>query len=309
MVRDPKRRKRKLLKILLSGMATTILVLALMVGLLAWYLHPNCERTHGIVYSERDGQDLTFDVVRPRNPNGKGVILLVSGSWKSTPNTFEIWMAAPLLRAGFTVLAVSHLSQPRAKIQDTVGDVHRAVRFIRLHADEYGIDPENLGVTGASSGGHLSLMLATRGGPGPAGAPDPVDRESSAVQAAAVFFPVTNLLDLGTSTENMGDGGPPRSYRNSFGPEAADLDQWKQIGHEISPVYHVTKALPPVLIIHGDADTLVPLEQSQWFVQGAAEADANPVELRVRPGKGHGWLTILWDVRQFASWFEIQLSE
>ena len=130
------------------------------------------------------------------------------------------WMVAPLLRRGYTIFAVSHLSQPQATVMEIVADVHRGVRFIRHHAKEYGIDPNRIGVAGGSAGGHLSLMLATRGGPGVPDANDPVDRESSAVQAAAVFFPVTDLLNLGDSTENPGDGGPPKSFVKAFGPRS-----------------------------------------------------------------------------------------
>jgi acetyl esterase/lipase len=190
---------------------------------------------------------------------------------------------------------------------EIVEDVQHAARFVRAHAKEYGIDPQRLGVSGASSGGHLSLMLATCGGPGDANAADPVQRESSAVQAAAVFFPVTDLLNLGPSTQNLGDGGPPKSFRKSFGPKAADLSEWKTIGHGVSPIYHITKDMPPICIAHGDADTLVPLDQSVRFKQRASEL-GHDVSLTVRPGQKHGWLTMLWDMHLFAVWFADRLS-
>jgi acetyl esterase/lipase len=190
---------------------------------------------------------------------------------------------------------------------EIVEDMHRAVRFVRLHAKDYAIDPARLGVTGGSAGGHLSLMLATRGGPGLADAADPVDRESSAVQAVAIFFPVTDLLNLGKSTENLGDGGPPRSFRNSFGPDAAtNLAIWKTIGRDTSPIYHVTEDLPPILIVHGDADTLTPLEQSQWFQAKALEA-GRPIELVVHRNGRHGWPSMVFDIRRFALWFDRHL--
>ena len=182
-------------------------------------------------------------------------------------------------------------------------DVNRAVRFIRLNADKYQVDPKRLGVTGGSSGGHLSLMVATRGGPGPADAADPIDRESSAVQAVAIFYPVTDLLNLGKSTENPGDGGPPKSYVKGFGPESTNPAVWKVIGHELSPIYYVSSNLPPSLIYHGDADTLVPLDQSERF-QAEARKAGGTVELVVHPGGEHGWLTMVWDLRKFADWFD-----
>ena len=284
-----------------------VAVAAIAAGGLWLYFHPSFERTDGVIYTERHGYDLTFDFVTPRQPNGLGIVVMVSGGWRSSPDGFRPWMVAPLLRRGYTVFAVSHLSQPEATVMEIVEDVNRAVRFIRYHAAEYGIDPNRIGVTGGSAGGHLSLMLATRGGPGSPDANDPVDRESSAVQAAAIFFPVTDLLNLGQSTENAGDGGPPKSFVKAFGPDSTNLAVWKEIGREMSPIYYVTAELPPVLIVHGDADTLTPLEQSEWFVARAREAGGT-VELLVRPGKQHGWLTMFWDIRRFGKWFDRYLQ-
>lgn len=267
------------------------------------YFHPAFTRTHGIVYGNRNGRELMMDIARPSRPNGLGVALLVSGGWKSGTNGFHPWMVAPLLRHGYTVFAVTHVSQPQSTIMDIVQDMHRAIRFIRVHAQEYGIDPNRIGVTGGSAGGHLALMLATRGGPGPVDAPDPIDRASSAVQAVAIFYPVTDLLNLGASTENMGDGGPPRSFVKGFGPNATNLVVWKEIGRDTSPIYFVHSNLPPTLIYHGDADTLVPLDQSQRYQVRAREL-GREVQLVVHPGGQHGWTSMIWDIRTFANWFD-----
>lgn len=258
------------------------------------------------VYGTRHGQPLVIEPFRPTETNGLGVLLLVSGSWKSSTNSIRPWILAPLLRRGYTVFAVCHFSQPEATIMEIVDDMHRAVRHVRHHAREFGIDPARLGVTGGSAGGHLSLMLATRGGPGNPAALDPVDRTSSAVQAVAIFYPVTDLLNLGTSTENLGDGGPPKSFVRAFGPGATNLTLWKGIGRDTSPIYHIHSNLPPTLIYHGDADTLVPLDQSQRY-QSAARGLGNVVSLAIHPGGGHGWPTMVWDIDHFAGWFDEHL--
>ena len=284
------------------------LAVAVVVGSVWIYFHPAIERTDGVVYSHRQGQNLTLDVVRPTKPNGLGVLLMVSGGWKSGTNSFRPWMVAPLLWRGYTVFAVCHISQPEATIMDIAEDMHRAVRYVRHHAADYGIDPKRLGVTGGSAGGHLSLLLVTRGGPGPADASDAVDRESSAVQAAAIFYPVTDLLNLGDSTENLHDGGPPKSFVKGFGPNATNLAVWQVIGHDLSPIFYVSSNLPPTLIYHGDADTLVPLDQSQRY-QAEARKLGNTVELVVHPGGHHGWLSMLWDIRKFADWFDKYLRQ
>ncbi len=267
------------------------------------YFHPSCEWTRGIEYGRRHGQPLTLDVLRPRSSNGLGIVVIVSGGWRSDPATIRPWLVAPLLRRGFTVFAVGHVSQPKASVAEIFADVSRGVRFVRTHADEYGIDPDRIGIGGGSSGGHLALLLATRGGPGPSDAVDPVDRESSRVQAAAVFFPVTDLTNLGGSTEDPGDGGPPIHFRAAFRQEPVDMATWQPQAHELSPIDHVTAALPPVLIHHGDRDTLVTLDQSVRFRDRGLEEGAD-VTLVTVAGGGHGWLTMPLDVMRFAAFFD-----
>jgi acetyl esterase/lipase len=289
----------------LPRLSRVFILLALIPGLAGTscvYLGPHVERFNGIPYGMRGDRTLGLDVIRPDHPNGYGIIMLVSGGWKSRqPGKFPTWPFAPVLRRGYTVFAIYHVSQPKASVMEIAEDMHRAVRFVRYHARAYGVDPQHLGVTGGSSGGHLSLLLATRGGPGPADAADPVDRESSAVQCVAIFYPVTDQLNLGKSTETLGDGGPPKSFVKAFGPQSTNPAVWKVIGRETSPIYYITTNLPPTLIYHGDADTLVPLEQSERF-QEVARALGCTVEVRVHRGGKHGWLTMFRDVRQFAEW-------
>ena len=298
---------KRLLRNTLWTLATVVLLVALVIGSGWWYFHPTVQRTNAVAYGKRGADTLALDVLRPTKPNGLGVLLLVSGGWQSgKPGSFREWIAAPLIRRGYTVIPVYHVSRPKATIMEIVDDMHRAVRFVRHHAKDYGIDPQRIGVTGGSAGGHLSLMLATRGGSGRPDATDLVDRESSAVQAAAIFYPVTDFLNLGKSRENPGDGGPPKSYADGFGPQVTNMSAWKIIGREMSPIYHVTSNLPPVLIHHGDADTLTPLEQTQWF-QAAAQKAGRDVKVEVHPGGDHGWLTMPLDIRQFGIWFDEHL--
>ncbi|MFM7208114.1 MAG: alpha/beta hydrolase [Planctomycetaceae bacterium] len=293
----------------------TIALLLCLAGLLlgggvvaaGWaYFHPPVQWQQGVVYGERRGEPLTLDVLTPPKPNGLGVVFMVSGGWKSGRNAIRPWLLTPLLRRGYTVFAVCHISQPQATVDEIVADVSRAVRYIRSHAADHQIDPDRLGVAGGSAGGHLSLMLATRGGPGPADAADAIDAASSAVQAAAVFCPVTDLTDLSGSTEDPGDGGPPKSFRRAFDQEPVDMERWRMEARDLSPLFHVTPGLPPVMICHGDRDTLVTLDQSLKFRDRAVPLGCD-VTLRVVEGAGHVWLTMPLDVMRCAAWFDARL--
>jgi acetyl esterase/lipase len=288
------------------GVPLGLLLLAAVAFWWYWFRAPY-ERLGGIEYGQRDGKRLVLEVFRPPRQNGAGVLLMVSGGWKSGSGSIRPELFAPFLRRGYTVFAVQHISQPECTISGIVEDVTRAVRYVRHHAVEYGVDGGRLGVIGGSSGGHLSLMLGTRGDAGDAGATDAVERESSAVQCVACFYPPTDLLNLGTSTENPGDGGPPRSFVAGFGPRARVLSEWKLLGRELSPIYHVTADMPPTFIVHGDADTLVPLDQSERFVSEARKRGVE-VRLEVRPGQGHGWPSMIFDIVRFADWFDEHLG-
>lgn len=226
------------IRLLLLGLFTT-LPISCFVGYLWWYYTPQVTRTNGVVYGKRGNVPLTMDILQPGRPNGKAIAFMVSGGWKSQKaGDPPAWMMAPLLRRGYTIFAICHISQPDSTVMEIIEDMNRGIRFIRHHADDYKIDPKRIGVTGGSAGGHLSLMLATRGGSGNPQAEDPIDRESSDVQAVAIFYPVTDLLNLGDSTENPGDGGPPKSFVKAFGPSATNMEQWKQIGGLLSDLPH-----------------------------------------------------------------------
>lgn len=287
------------------GLPLLALLLAAVAVYWYWAMAPY-RLTADVRYGTRDQTPLLLDVFTPPKQNGAAVLMMVSGGWKSGAGSVRPVLFAPFLRRGYTIFAIRHISQPECTISGIVEDVEKAVRFVRSHAAEYAVDPQRFGVIGGSSGGHLSLMLGTCGGTGDAAAEQAVDRESSAVQCVACFYPPTDLLNLGESTENPGDGGPPKSFRKGFGQRAESMEEWKVLGRELSPIYHITPQMPPTLIVHGDADTLVPLDQSQRFAAEASKQGA-VVQLEVRPGKGHGWPTMILDILKFADWFDQHL--
>jgi acetyl esterase/lipase len=278
------------------------------------------DRKEDVIYGRKFGTALTMDVFTPReHAKGIGVIVVVSGGFFSSHETIQPAFIRPLTGRGYTVFAVVHGSQPRFTVPEIVEDMNRAVRFIRHHAREYGIDPGRIGICGASAGGHLSLMLGTAGGPGNPEAKDPVDRESSRVQAVACFFPPTDFLNYGQAGArkiHAIDHGPP--YRAAFDHRELDKESrlWvpitdprrlEEITRQISPVYHVTPDDPPTLIIHGDKDRLVPLQQSEEIVEKLKQAGVD-TKLIVKKGADHGWLTMVQDASAFVDWFDAHLA-
>jgi acetyl esterase/lipase len=298
--------------------STTSLILLSTAG---WGADPSFSRKQDVIYGRKFGTALTMDVFTPnKDPKGIGVIIVVSGGFFSSHESIMPAFVQPLTDRGYTVFAVVHGSQPRYTVPEIIQDMNRAVRFIRYHARDYGIDPDRIGVTGASAGGHLSLMLGTAGAKGDPSAKDPVDRESSRVQAVACFFPPTDFLNYGKPGDEKihpTDHAPP--FRAAF--DYRELDKasrlWvpitdpkrlQQIARQISPVSHVTPDDPPTLIVHGDQDPLVPLQQSQRIVEEFRKAGVE-TNLVVKKGAGHGWLGLNKDESQLIDWFDKYLKK
>ena len=276
---------------------------------------PNVTRTEDLVYGRKDGLALTLDVFEPAAPNGAGLLFLVNGGWlssKATPLMVTIRPDdyAPFLARGYVVFAVVTSSQPRYKVADEIADCLRATRWVRTHAARYGVDPDRLGIMGASSGGHLALSVAARAAAGTPDASDPVERASAAVQAVACFFPPTDFANYGGPGIDGLGAGALAPLEHAFGASDLPSDRRAALARDLSPMTHVTDRLPPVLVIHGDQDEVVPLEQAERFAARAAEAGGGPVRVVVRPGKGHGWGDF-WrseeDTTAMADWFDRHL--
>lgn len=266
------------------------------------------KRTEDIIYGRKFGTALTLDVFQPApTNNGCAILFMVSGGFFSSHEAINPGFYKPLLDRGYTVFTVVHGSQPRFVIPEIVQDIHRAVRFVRHNAARWSVDPNKFGITGGSAGGHLSLTMGTQGGPGKSDAKDPVDRESSAVQAVACFFPPSDYLNWGAPGVDAVGVGPLEKFKPAFGPRSDTAESRQVYGKEISPLNFVNSNLPPTLIIHGDADKLVPIQQAEIFVKGAKKAGAPQVKLIVREGKDHGWPEMKDDLRIFADWFDEHL--
>jgi acetyl esterase/lipase len=265
-------------------------------------------RTEDIIYGRKFGTALTMDIFQPEKTNGFGMIFVVSGGWYSAKEAINVAFYDPFLKRGYTVFAVVHGSQPKFQIPEVIQDMHRSVRFIRHHAKKYGIDPNHIGVTGGSAGGHLSLMLGTQGGPGDPKAKDPIDQESSAVQCVAALFPPTDFLNYGKPGESALGENILAAFKSAFGDVPKEAAAKEKFGRDISPVYSVKSNTPPTILLHGDIDKLVPIQQSELFVKRAEEAGAK-AKLIVKKGGDHGWPDWPKDFELFADWFDEHLRE
>ena len=277
------------------------------------------DRKVDVVYGRKFGMALTMDVFTPKaNANGAAIVWVVSGGWFSAHEAINQGFIGEFLKRGYTVFAVVHGSQPRFTIPEIVKDMNRAVRFIRFHAKDYQIDPDRIGITGASAGGHLSLMQGTSGDTGDKSARDAIDQTSSRVQAVGCFFPPTDFLNYGKPGEIALGCGILKGFKPPFDfheqdpntkmfVRITDVGKILEIGRQISPVYHASSDDPPTLIIHGDADLLVPIQQAELVLEKLKSSGVE-TKLVVKKGAQHGWPDLVKDVAIIADWFDEHLK-
>lgn len=291
----------------------------------------NWNHQQDVVYGYKDGMALVLDVFSPaEHRNGAAVIRLMSGGMVSSP----MWShRAPkyraevkkLLQSGYVVFAVAHSCQPKYTIDEIVPDVYRAVRFVRHNAVRFSVDPQRIGIMGASSGGHLSLLAGTAAPGANPQADEPVDRESSRVQAVVAYYAGTDNLNFGCKNVTIlqhfctqGEKSGAATFDFHQWDDAAkrfervtDPDQIRRRLRETSPITHVSAQTAPVLILHGEKDKLVPIQQSEIFV---ARLDKVGVANRLMrfPDAGHGFMngwekSMPGEIPAILDWFDEHL--
>jgi acetyl esterase/lipase len=252
-----------------------------------------------VTYGMYSGLALLMDVYRPAQSNGLAIVAIQGSAWYA-PMRYD---AAPLkghrevvahaqrfAAAGYTVFAINHRAAPRFRYPAQIEDAQRAVRYIRFHASDYGIDPARIGAWGSSSGGHLAELLGTMDGKGDAADSDPINRLSAKVQAVVALFGASDLpamydrpIRSGTLSALMGFAYPEMSYAGLSRPDDFENRQYR----EASPLTHVTPDDAPMLLFHGDEDVIVPLAQSEVMAKALTHAGVANKFIRV-PGGKHG---------------------
>lgn len=276
-----------------------------------------------VIYGRKNGMALTMVVLTPKaKSNNRGIILAISAGLRSSIEMANEWsgtIALPYLLKGYTVFEVCHGATPKYNNLEILEDMHRSVRFIRYNAAKYNIDPNKLGITGASSGGFISLSMGTTGQEADLNAKDPVDRVPGNVQAVACFFPPTDYLNFGQPGKVSMGTDLLSDYKSAFEFKIwnketkrfdliTDHDKLMEIGRQISPIYHVSAQSAPTLIAHGDMDELIPLQQSQIFIQKLKDFNV-PCELMIKPGGTHKvWPDIMVYLGAFSDWFDKYLK-
>jgi acetyl esterase/lipase len=218
-----------------------------------------------------------LDLYVPENSGGlmPVIIWIHGGGWMGGSKSH--CPPLPWTRRGYVVASIDYRLSQDAKFPAQIEDCKAAVRWLRIHAKEYMIDPDRIAAWGGSAGGHLASLLGT------AGEVSEWDKGlpcvSSRVQAVIDWYGRADLTRV--STDPTWANSPSALLLGGCGKNVTELAK------KASPILHVSKDDPPFLIMHGTMDTLVPFRQSQAF-EGALEEAGVESHLVVLEGAGHG---------------------
>lgn len=249
---------------------------------------PNARRVPDIRYSEVLGyRPLELDLYLPLGPDADGpvpvVVYVHGGGWqrgsrRDPPPLLDEDFYDQIAAEGFAVAAVDYRLSGEARFPAALEDVRAAVGWVRDNADAYGLDAGRVFLWGDSAGGHLALLAALAG----------TTLTGAGVRAAVAWFPVTDLLGMPSDLAAAGgvaDPGPDSREARLLGAPAASVPD---LARQASPVTHAHSGAPPVLLMHGTVDDLVPPAQSVRLAE-ALDAAGTQVELELIPGATHFW--------------------
>ncbi|RPI89781.1 MAG: alpha/beta hydrolase [Planctomycetaceae bacterium] len=236
----------------------------------------------GIEYSNPADQHLQLNLARPKTGNGPfpAVVCIHGGGFRAGNRDSYNALCLKLAERGYVAITVSYRLAPKFQFPAAVHDVKAAVRWMRANAAKYHVDPNRIGVTGGSAGGHLAQFLAVTAGvkqfEGTGGHPE----ESSAVAC------VVNVYGPSDFTKSYGKSVDAAEVLPLF--LGGNVEQERQRHILASPLYWVTPEAAPTLCIHGTEDKYVAHEQAVWLIDRLKSAEV-PAELLTLEGAGHGF--------------------
>jgi acetyl esterase/lipase len=246
-----------------------------------------------------------LDLYLPGQKEDTGPLPLIvwvhGGAWLA--GSKENCPAARFLRRGYAAASINYRLSQHAIFPAQIEDCKAAIRFLRANAEKYNIDPNRIGVWGASAGGHLVALLGTTGdvkqfdkGPNL--------QVSSRVQAVCDFFGPTDLTKMSAFASTMDHDAPDSPESQLIG---GPVQENKEACKRANPITYVSKNDPPFLICHGDKDMLVPHNQSVLLYDALKNAGVK-VKFHTVKGGGHGFQDPEVD-RMVQEFFDMQLRE
>ena len=235
-------------------------------------------------HAERNLLDLYLPAVRGPAPLPV-IVWLHSGGWY-LGDKGNGGLARAYVDRGYAVASINYRLSQHAIFPAQIEDCQRAIRWLRAHASDHGLDPTRIGAWGTSAGGHLVALLATAADKFPAAADDPHRHLSAAIAAGCAQNPPTDLLTWDAQAlpnPSVVAGAPDSMVERLLGGPLAERHA---LAERASPLRHVSANSSPFFLVHGDADHAVPPRQSETF-HAALRAAGVESTLHLIPGAGH----------------------
>ena len=236
------------------------------------------------VFAEVDGRELLLDLYLPQSSKPLPLIVYVhGGAWRA--GSKDSMTLTALLGAGYAIASVEYRLTPEARFPAQVHDIKAAIRFLRGSQDRYPYDGRKVAIAGSSAGGHLAALVGVTNGTaeleGSVGAH--LD-QSSDVQAIIAYYGASNLLTILHQSTPRGLSVRKPALQLLLGGQP---EQQRQLATLASPVSHVDRSDPPLLLLHGDQDPQMPINQSHEL-HGKFKSLGLAVALHVLHGSAHG---------------------
>lgn len=238
-------------------------------------------------------------------PPGAGpfplLVWIHGGAWRHGSKDGNVF-GLPMLAKGYAVASINYRYTNHAIYPAQIHDCKSAIRFLRANAKKYKFDPDHIGVSGASAGGHLVALLGTTGDVKDLEGDNGPKDVSSRVQAVCDIFGPTDIGRMGDSAGFPKDSHPIRQLLGG------SVDDKKDLCDKCSPIKFITKDDAPFIILHGTKDALVPVEQSELF-HAALKKGGVESTLIVIQDAGHDGRVFTADaLKQVESFFEKHLK-
>jgi acetyl esterase/lipase len=246
---------------------------------------PGIKAMRDLEYVPGGGKSRSLDLYVPEKTPDHPLPLIVwihGGGWRQGTKTGGPFF--PLLSQGYACASVEYRLTDEAKFPAQIYDCKAAIRYLRSHAKEHGIDGDHIGVWGGSAGGHLVALLGTSGDVKDVEGDEGVTGVSSRVQAVCDWFGPSDFLSFHRGPTNIKKDAADSPFSQLFG---GTLEEKHDLAVQASPVTFVSKDDPPFLIMHGDKDPLVPLAQSRELEEMLRKAGVD-TKLIVLEGAPHG---------------------
>ncbi len=248
------------------------------------------QKQRDVPYAVAAGRTLKLDATIPSAPVPGGgtrrpaLIQIHGGGWVIGDKREQgLPLLTHMAAQGWVGFNVNYRLSPAATFPDHLVDLKAALAWIRQHADAYNIDPDFICVTGGSAGGHLTALMGLTAGD-PRFQPGFEDADTS-VAAAVPFYGIYDFTPDGTF------GSHAEMYRRFLEPivmKAFVADEPRRF-EEASPVHHLSESAPAFLVVHGDHDTLAPVEDARIFVERLRAVSTQPVLYAELPGAEHAF--------------------